>query len=165
MHNFQDFITAEGDKLTTESRMVASVFNKRHDNVVRDLEKLREQLPAERLLNFEEISYLDQYGREHRGYRITRDGFMLLAKGFTGKKALGFKLAYIKAFNAMATYIQNQREGLQYKFLAAELEFKQEKQKISGHARELRKWQDTKPEKLAEMDGLLQQLQPSLLLN
>lgn len=33
---------------------------------------------------------------------MTRDGFALLAMGFTGKKTLGFKLDYIKAFNAMA---------------------------------------------------------------
>ncbi len=34
-------------------------------------------------------------------YLMTRDGFTLLAMGFTGAKALQFKLAYIQAFNEM----------------------------------------------------------------
>lgn len=34
-------------------------------------------------------------------YIIYRDGFMLLVMGYTGKKALAIKLAYIEAFNAM----------------------------------------------------------------
>jgi len=39
--------------------------------------------------------------RESPAYNLTRDGFTLLAMGFTGKKALAFKLAYIDAFNRM----------------------------------------------------------------
>lgn len=34
-------------------------------------------------------------------YNLSRDGFALLAMGFTGKQALTFKLAYISAFNEM----------------------------------------------------------------
>lgn len=97
------------------------------------------------------------------GYCITRDGFTLLAMGFTGKKALAFKLAYIDAFNAMAAYIKNQREGLQFDYLRKELEYKDRKTKISACAREMRGWQDEKPERLDQMTALLQQMQPSLL--
>ena len=50
---------------------------------------------------FREISYFDGYQRPQRGFELTRDGFMLLAMGFTGAKALQFKLAYIAKFNAM----------------------------------------------------------------
>ena len=39
---------------------------------------------------------------------MNRDGFTLLAMGFTGKKALEFKLKYIKAFNDMETHIKKQ---------------------------------------------------------
>lgn len=39
-------------------------------------------------------------------YLTTRDGFTLLAMGFTGAKALSFKLAYIDAFNAMAAHFE-----------------------------------------------------------
>ena len=34
-------------------------------------------------------------------YNMNRDGFSLLAMGFTGEKALRWKLDYIKAFNTM----------------------------------------------------------------
>jgi len=50
-------------------------------------------------------------------YLITRDGFMLLAMGFTGKKAMQFKLAYIEAFNQME---QELKEGLAGITVAAE---------------------------------------------
>ena len=72
----------------TTSREVAHYFRKRHDNVVRDL-------------NFEVSNYLDQTGRSLPMYIIFRDGFTLLAMGYTGPEAMRFKLAYIEAFNRM----------------------------------------------------------------
>jgi Rha family phage regulatory protein len=45
-------------------------------------------------------------------YFMNRDGFTLLAMGFTGKKALGFKLKYIEAFNQMEETIKAQRTQL-----------------------------------------------------
>jgi len=44
-------------------------------------------------------------------YQITRDGFTLLAMGFTGKAAMRFKLAYIAAFNAMEAELLEQAAG------------------------------------------------------
>ncbi len=88
------------EQLTTTSRIVAEVFEKRHDHVIRDIEILQKDLP-----NFGEMyiltSYKDSYERKQKEYLITRDGFSLLAMGFTGDKALKFKLNFIQAFNAM----------------------------------------------------------------
>lgn len=42
------------------------------------------------------------------GYEITRDGFTLLAMGFTGKQALQWKLRYIEAFNAMEAQLHGE---------------------------------------------------------
>jgi len=39
--------------------------------------------------------------RLYRSVNMTRDGFTLLAMGFTGYKALKFKVAYIQRFNEM----------------------------------------------------------------
>lgn len=91
---------------TALSTDVASHFGKRHDNVVRDIEALIQDLPADRLLNFEETvterpNPAGGAPIQSRAYRLTRDGFTLLAMGFTGKKALAFKLAYLDAFNRM----------------------------------------------------------------
>ncbi|MPM83829.1 hypothetical protein SDC9_130898 [bioreactor metagenome] len=62
-------------------------------------------LPDEHLRNFAQVSVEVEAGNGAKGcypaYRMTRDGFTLLAMGFTGKKALQFKLAYIDAFNRM----------------------------------------------------------------
>ena len=49
---------------------------------------------------FEDISP-DKYGRNQKIYLMNRDGFSLLCMGFTGKKALEWKLKYIDAFNKM----------------------------------------------------------------
>lgn len=91
---------------TTTSVDVARHFGKRHDNVMRDIQNLCGQLDADRLRNFEEtvIERENPSGGmpiKSPAYRISRDGFTLLAMGFTGKKALAFKLAYIDAFNRM----------------------------------------------------------------
>jgi Rha family phage regulatory protein len=90
---------------TTTSLNVAHVFGKRHANIIRDIEDLRQALPSRCRLNFE-LTYLDICQpnggtRTEAAYFLTRDGFTLLAMGFTGKKALQFKLAYIDAFNKM----------------------------------------------------------------
>ena len=50
---------------------------------------------------FYEAEHADKYGRPQPMYLMNRDGFTLLAMGFTGEKALRFKLAYIDAFNKM----------------------------------------------------------------
>ena len=93
---------------TTTSVDVARHFGKQHRNVVQAIEGLIAQLPVEALLNFQQGAYtLPETGnQQHKLYRLTRDGFTLLAMGFTGKKALAFKLAYIDAFNKMEAELQ-----------------------------------------------------------
>lgn len=72
------------------------MFEKRHDNVIRDIKAL-ECSKSFNLLNFEEVKYEDNKGREYPEYLITRDGFSFLAMGFTGAKAAEFKEKYIAA--------------------------------------------------------------------
>lgn len=50
---------------------------------------------------FEKTTYISTRGREENEYLMDRDGFSLLVMGFTGKKALEWKLKYIDAFNKM----------------------------------------------------------------
>ena len=86
----------------TTSREVAHYFRKRHDNVVRDIRSIMDNCPEEfTALNFEVSNYLDQTGWSLPMYIIFRDGFTLLAMGYTGPEAIRFKLAYIEAFNRM----------------------------------------------------------------
>lgn len=94
-----------------DSRWVAKAFRKRHDNVVRDIDKMispESGLSHEfNLLNFEEISYKDTRGRDQRAYGLTKDGFTVLVMGYTGKKAMAFKEAYINRFNQMEEQLKS----------------------------------------------------------
>lgn len=98
--------------VTTTSTQVAQFFGKRHDNVLRAIRVLlREGASADYLLNFEEMVVTSENPSggtpiSAPAYRMTREGFMLLAMGFTGKEALRWKLAYIAAFNRMEAELQ-----------------------------------------------------------
>lgn len=91
--------TRNGDPVAS-SRQIAESFEKRHDHVMRDIDTIKKDVP-----NFGEMFFEteapDSYGRPQRTYLMNRDGFTLLAMGFTGKAALEWKLKYIAAFNAM----------------------------------------------------------------
>lgn len=168
--NFQDFIEADGEQMTTTSLQVAAVFGRRHDQVLRAIRDLRAQLPEDRLPNFAETVELRANPSggaaiESPSYRITRDGFTLLAMGFTGKKALAFKLSYIDAFNAMAAYIKNQREGLRYRCMEKELECRDSARRGSFHGKGLNQRKQEKPKLEAELSQLLSLAQPPLQLN
>jgi Rha family phage regulatory protein len=89
---------------TTTSFTVAEHFKKRHDNVLQAISRL-DCSPKFRLLNFKETSFVINMPnggtREEPAYRLTRDGFVFLCMGFTGKDAALWKERYIEAFNAM----------------------------------------------------------------
>ena len=84
------------------SREVSRYFNKRHDAVLRDIAAITSNCPESfSAHNFVGASYLDEQAKNRPMYIIHRDGLMLLVMGYTGKKALALKLAYIEAFNRM----------------------------------------------------------------
>lgn len=91
--------------LTTNSRTVAEVFEKEHRNVLATIDDILAKQPDRCALNFQRTSATVKMpnggAREVRAYEMDRDGFTLLAMGFTGEKALDWKLAYIEAFNRM----------------------------------------------------------------
>ena len=82
------------------SRQIAESFEKNHRDVLRAVDSLKEDVRNFAQMFFE-TDTPDSYGRPQRTYLMTRDGFTLLAMGFTGKAALAWKLKYIAAFNEM----------------------------------------------------------------
>lgn len=84
----------------TTTLSVAENFEREHYDVIKSVEKLKEDVGTFSEMFFE-TSEPDSYGRDRKVYLMNRDGFTLLAMGFTGKKALEFKLKYIQAFNRM----------------------------------------------------------------
>ena len=93
------------------SRQVAEEFNKEHRSILRSIASITG--PTSGLSthftehNFALSKYKDSTGRSLPEYLMTKDGFTLLAMGFTGKKAMRFKEAYIQRFNAMEDFIKS----------------------------------------------------------
>lgn len=123
-----ELVFIQNNQVLTDSRIVAAYFGKDHKNVLRDIRDLIEQInrlknePVANALKFEEVanapnfglvkmfeesSYVDKKGETRPMYLMNRDGFMLLVMGFTGKKALQFKLAFIQEFNRMEKILKS----------------------------------------------------------
>lgn len=100
------------NQAVTSSRLVAEYFGKRHDTVTRAIENLSCSKEFTRH-NFAVSSYKDRSGKENKMYLMTKDGFTILAMGFTGAKAMQFKEAYIKAFNKMEGLLKGNTTILQ----------------------------------------------------
>lgn len=94
------------NQLVTSSQIIAAYFNKEHKDV---LESVRNILAAENSATkfFYAASFLNR-GKRYPMYFMNRDGFSLLAMGFTGKKALEWKIRYIQAFNEMEKQLKEQ---------------------------------------------------------
>lgn len=101
----------------TTSRQVAEKFEKEHKHVRRDIKKLISEISPnlDSSNYFVESTYKDNSNRTQDEYLLTRDGFTLLAMGFTGSKALEFKVKYIDAFNKMEEYIKNNKPQMSEK--------------------------------------------------
>jgi|WetSurMetagenome_2_1015567.scaffolds.fasta_scaffold11204_9 anti-repressor protein len=97
--------TGENDQALTDSLLIAEKFGKNHQHVLRDIDSLKKDVSNFGQM-FIEASYADTYGRPQRMYAINRDGFTLLAMGFTGAQAMKFKVEYINAFNRMEAKIK-----------------------------------------------------------
>lgn len=96
--------------ITTTSNQIAAHFGKRHDTVlraIRNLECSAEYRRRNFAETFNEVPGPNGAIRKATAYRITRDGFVFLAMGFTGKEAAQWKEAYITAFNKMEAELQN----------------------------------------------------------
>lgn len=117
----QGLVQIQKNQAVTSSRKVAEVFEKRHDHVLRDLDDLKEGITQNWGDLFYETTYIhEQNKQEYREILMNRDGFSLIAMGFTGKKALGWKLKYIEAFNKMEEEIK--KNQLATKNLSPELQ-------------------------------------------
>ena len=105
--DFEQFVQINHSEPVTTSEFVAKAFGKKHCDVLRKIEEIFTQVPdsfGERnfaLLEKERKNNLGFFVK-NKIYELTKDGFMLLVMGFTGKNAMSIKIAYINAFNAIA---------------------------------------------------------------
>ena len=91
-------------QVVVSSRRVAEHFDKQHKHVLDAIENIKAENSAVTPM-FCETTYTAGTGKAYKEYLMNRDGFSLLVMGFTGKKALEWKIKYIQAFNAIAEQI------------------------------------------------------------
>ncbi len=152
-------LTEQNGKVVVSSRDIARVFGKRHDNVLKDVRELKVSEEFG-LLNFEESSYTNEQNKQQPEYLVTRDGFTILAMGYTGETAMRFKEAYIKAFNEMERKLQTPMLPTTYiHALEALLEAEREKSRLALESNELKIQLDESKEyftvkRVASLNGL-----------
>ena len=95
----KQLVVIQNNQIVVSSKDIADHFGKQHKDV---LENIHNILAAENSATkfYQETTYQNR-GKDYKEYLMNRDGFSLLAMGFTGKKALQWKLKYIQAFNEM----------------------------------------------------------------
>lgn len=107
----EDLVSIMNSKAVCTSLQVAEKFGKRHNNVMRDIRGLLKNEHTKQM--FEMSSYTErQNGQEYPMCYMNRDGFTLLAMGFTGEKALDWKIKYINAFNTMEEMLKERNTQL-----------------------------------------------------
>ena len=117
---------------------VAEVFEKEHRRVLQDIRALNCSENF-RLHNFVQSEYKNEQNHKQPMYLITKDGFTILAMGYTGEKAMKFKEAYINQFNAMERVLQGKRiereKGIAVRqSLTKALQQSTENERMHGHA-------------------------------
>ena len=102
-----ELVIMHDEKVVTTSLKVAEIFEKEHRDVMKSIRNLTAQNFAVKKM-FVEESYLNSRNQQQPMFYMNRDGFTLLAVGFTGSKAMEFKLKYIEAFNQMEKKIKEE---------------------------------------------------------
>lgn len=113
-------LSTQNGEPVASSRQIAENFGKEHKDT---LESIRQILAAENSATksmFYETTF-ENRGKQYPMYLMNRDGFTLLAMGFTGKTALEWKLKYIAAFNEMEKKLTEQPQLNRSQLLATAL--------------------------------------------
>lgn len=103
----KNLVIMKDQQAVTTSLQVSDSFEKNHRDVLQSIRNLTAENSATTNMFFE-TTYKNSRGQEYPEFLMNRDGFTLLAMGFTGSRALEFKLKYIEAFNAMENHIKQQ---------------------------------------------------------
>ena len=98
-----ELVFIKKDKVVCSSLEVSKKFKKNHFHIIRDIETKIIGVADVTFTqsNFGLSEYTDNSGKTNKLYVMTRDGFSVLAMGFTGKRAMEWKIKYINAFNKM----------------------------------------------------------------
>lgn len=102
-----ELVYLNNNEAVCDSLLVAEKFEKQHKNVIRAIENIMADSPAQNCARcFRKTTYKDEQGKPRPMYLMNRDGFTFLVMGFTGKKASEWKWNYINAFNSMEAILR-----------------------------------------------------------
>ena len=173
--NLMEFVFAcEGEAMTDSLRM-ARRFSKRHSDVLRAYQRL-ECIDEFRQRNFalvmESMTYIDSDGNAATRQtsrvsliRMTKDGFIFMAMGFTGKEAARVKESYIGAFNAMVNELANVKLMFHRQMMALESRDADSFQWASWGSQKMLQRKRDIPEFRNEYTRLMAEAQPGLFAN
>lgn len=107
-----------GEKLKTNSLIVAKVFDRDHYHLMRDIRNITKSdvYKKRNQSNFGLCYKINELANNKRVpyYEMDRQGFEILAMGFTGEKALEWKFKYSDAFATMEELLKQQQSPQPY---------------------------------------------------
>ena len=155
----------QNDQVLTNSILVAEKFGKEPNDVVRAIDNLLQNADNECDAKVRDmfVEYTEDVPQPNGGVKsarrfiMNRDGFTLLAMGFTGKKALKFKLEYIAAFNSMENALKRHLSSAQMFAMQANINLEYEKriENIENEIAEIKKEREELPQ-LSMRDNIRQ---------
>lgn len=133
--------TVNKEEITVVTSLdVAETFGKEHYHVIEDIREIASKISTPEFSGlFYETEYKASNGKKNPMYYMNRDGFTLLVMGYTGEKAMQFKMAYIKQFNAMEKAligkVKEREKGIGVRrVLTDSLQRTSENERMHGHA-------------------------------
>ncbi|MEG5812046.1 Rha family transcriptional regulator [Enterobacter hormaechei] len=163
--DFREMVTTLDNKIITTSLKVADYFGKRHGDVLRKIEQVKADCSSEfSQRNFASADYIDEQGKVRPMYNLTKDGWIMVVMGFTGKAAAAIKESYISAFNWMYEQLSRRLamgEEMQHRYA-----IKETRSKLKGTIGS-RLMNERKKEKRVlelEHEHIMQVTQPELLI-
>ncbi|HGW3767792.1 TPA: Rha family transcriptional regulator [Enterobacter cloacae] len=164
--DFREMVQAKNGEVVTTSRKVATYFGKRHGDVLRKIEQVKADCSSEfSQRNFASANYIDEQGKIRPMYSLTKDGWIMVVMGFTGKAAAAIKESYISAFNWMSEQLSRRLvmgEAMQHRYA-----IKETRSKLKGTIGS-RLMNERKKEKRTlklEHEHIMQVTQPELLIS
>lgn len=172
MQDFSDltaFIDRRGGELVTDTRAVALAFKKRHKNVLRTIDRMRNsqrpEIAEHYRLNFEPVDFHDAKGERRPMYRMTAKGLSELAMSFSGDDARVIRIRFLNAFEAVAERLAQAERTITS--MLHDLERRELPSVIKGQigSKLMNERRKEKPVFAVERAVLMEKVQPSLLLN
>lgn len=161
-----DLVSVVNGKVVVTSKQVSDHFGKIHRDVMRAIRDEMKTAGDFGVRNFTQSSYISLQNKKLDCYEMTRDGFSLLAMGFTGPDAQQWKIKYITAFNAMESEILSNRTkeiSVMDELNKAYLLMESDKEKASVFGSGLNEWKQIRKEHMERVNKLQEDVQ--MLLN